>query len=320
MERANKIWLLFEVLKYLKSYIFSIVILFWMVGCTGLGKISEGQYLVSEYKINLNEKEEIYQYKNTKNQLEEEITKAPNGKFLWMRPRLALHNTIVEPEKEKGLKYWLKYKLGKVPVILDEAYCQKLNATFENRLYHEGYFNAKSSFDIRRHRKTATVKFQINAGKAYLVDTLILPESVDTLTRAIGTIHGNSLIETGVPYQLETLKNERQRIHDELENQGFYYFSPDYIGFKADTTDGNHKVKLKLEIKNNTPPQAQQVFTIGKIAIAEDYRLENYHPDTTKIDDYQVISSSHYMKQSIISIQFYMTRELFIQMKHIITH
>jgi outer membrane protein insertion porin family len=296
MERANKIWLLFEVLKYLKSYIFSIVILFWMVGCTGLGKISEGQYLVSEYKINLNEKEEIYQYKNTKNQLEEEITKAPNGKFLWMRPRLALHNTIVEPEKEKGLKYWLKYKLGKVPVILDEAYCQKLNATFENRLYHEGYFNAKSSFDIRRHRKTATVKFQINAGKAYLVDTLILPESVDTLTRAIGTIHGNSLIETGVPYQLETLKNERQRIHDELENQGFYYFSPDYIGFKADTTDGNHKVKLKLEIKNNTPPQAQQVFTIGKIAIAEDYRLENYHPDTTKIDDYQVISSSHYMK------------------------
>jgi len=296
MERANKIWLLFEVLKYLKSYIISIVILFWMVGCTGLGKISEGQYLVSEYKINLNEKEEIYQYKNTKNQLEEEITKAPNGKFLWMRPRLALHNTIVEPEKEKGLKYWLKYKLGKAPVILDEAYCQKLNATFENRLYHEGYFNAKSSFDIRRHRKTATVKFEINAGKAYLVDTLILPESVDTLTRAIGTIHGNSLIETGVPYQLETLINERQRIDKELENQGFYYFSPDYIGFKADTTDGNHKVKLKLEIKNNTPPQAQQVFTIGKISIAEDYRLENYHPDTTKIDDYQVISSSHYMK------------------------
>ena len=37
-----------------------------------------------------------------------------------MRPTVALHNSVREPEKQKGLRYWLKYKLGSAPVHLDD--------------------------------------------------------------------------------------------------------------------------------------------------------------------------------------------------------
>ncbi len=296
MKTRKKILLLFYLEIFLK-YIFSLQMLALIInGCTGLSKISEGQYLITEYKIDLREKEDVDHYKETKNKLTDEITKVPNRKFLWMRPRLALHNTIAEPEKEKGLKYWLKYKLGNPPVLLDESYCGNLSTTFENRLYHQGYFNAKSSFEIERHKKTANVNFNIDAGKVYEIDTLMLPERTDTLSKAIHALSINSLIKKGENYQLETLKKERTRIDQELKRRGFYYFDPDYIGYLADTTDGDHKVKLKMEIKNEAPQQALKVFSIGEIEVAEDYRLENYNPDTSTIDDYKVISSSHYMK------------------------
>ena len=265
-------------------------------GCTGLGKIAENQYLVTEYKLNLEKKEHIHQYKKVRYALYEEITNDPNGKFLWMRPGLAIHNTFKEPKKQKGIKYWLKYKLGKPPVLLDEIYNDKLNATFENRLYHQGYFNARSAFHVSKKRKTAGVQFDIEAGKPYIIDTLIWPVPNDTLSIAINTTSSNSLILNETAYNLQTLKDERRRIDDDLKNMGFYYFNPDYILFQADTSSGQQRVEIKITVKEDAPQESRRVFGIDRIYVAEDYRLENYHPDTTQIGDYTVVSASHYMK------------------------
>jgi outer membrane protein insertion porin family len=237
-------------------------------------------------------------YKKVKDELAGEIKSKPNGKFLWMRPGLALYNTISEPKKDKGIKYWLKYKLGSPPVLLDETYCNQLNTTFENRLYHKGHFNASSTVIVsRKSGKVADVKFEIKAHDAYLIDTLMLPETKDTIGQKIHSIMNNSLIHKGDPYSLETLKNERTRIEDELKSIGFYYFEQDYIMFLADTATGDHKVKLKLEIKDEIPEQGKEVFRIDHIYVAEDIRLDNYEPDTTLTEGYQVISATNYMKE-----------------------
>lgn len=295
MRNPNRI-LTLTVRNFLNSLFGCLIIIFFLAACTGLSKISEDQYLITSYKIQIENKKELRNYKEVRNQLRDEITKKPNGRLLWMRPALALHNTISEPKKEKGLKYWLKYKFGKPPVLLDEKYCDNLSTTFKNRLYHKGHFNAESSYQIERRSKTATVEFLLNANRAYQIDTLILPDDIDTLSRAILSIEEKSLIKPGQTYELENLKIERERIDDELKNMGFYFFHPDFIGFLADTTDGDHKVKLKLQIKDNVPPESQKIFSINKIEIAEDFRLENYHPDTTQIDSYSVISATNYMK------------------------
>jgi outer membrane protein insertion porin family len=266
-------------------------------GCTGLGHLSEGQYLVKEYEIELREKKEIYQYKKVKDELAGQIKAKPNGRFLWMRPGLALHNTIAEPDKDKGLKHWLKYKLGTPPVLLDETYCNQLNTTFENRLYHKGHFNAISSVTITQSGKTAHVIFDIDAREPYLIDTLMLPDTKDTIGQKIHSIMDETLIQKGDPYNLETLKNERTRIEDELKNIGFYYFQKDYILFLADTANDDYTVKLKLEIKEETPEPGKDVFRIDQIYVAEDVRLENYEPDTTIQDDYHIISATNYMKE-----------------------
>ena len=51
--------------------------------CTGLGKISEGEYLLTEYKLTFKNKHDISNFKQAKQQLEDKQNPDPNGKFLY---------------------------------------------------------------------------------------------------------------------------------------------------------------------------------------------------------------------------------------------
>jgi len=267
--------------------------------CTGLSKLSEGQYLVTKNHLSLEDKSQVAHYKKVYNQLNDELRPKPNGKLLWMRPRLAFYNTISEPEKDKGFHHWLKYKVGKAPALLDIELCENLNLAFENRLYHKGHFEADSEYEIDLNKKTAKIKFIINAKEAYTIDTLILPETKDSLSINIHEIKNNSMIKKNAPYDLDILKAERERIDNTLKDLGYYYFDADYLLFLADTSSGNHSVKLKLTYKNEMPQEAERVYSIDKIYLAEDYKLENYHPDTIQYEDYNIITSSDFMKPKI---------------------
>ena len=250
-------------------------------------------------QVILTEKTEFNNYRKTRDQLIDELQPVPNGKLLWMRPRLAFYNTYSEPKKEKGLKYWLKYKVGKAPALLDESKCKNLILAFENRLYHAGYFNTKATYEIERKHKVASVKYLIDAKKPYRIDTLILPSLEDQLSADIQEIATQSLISKNDIYSLELIKRERERIENSLKDRGYYNFDQDYIIFLVDSTEGDHRVQMKLVYKNDMPQNAGRVYTIDEIQIAEDFKLEDYYPDTTEYGDYSVISSSAYMKPKI---------------------
>ena len=172
-------------------FVFAII----LSSCTGLSKLTEGQYLLTKNQLSLEDKSKIVKYKKINNQLNDELRPKPNGKLLWMRPALAFYNIISEPEKEKGFHHWLKYKVGKGPVLLDTELCENLNLTFENRLYHKGHFNADSEFEIELKKKTAKIKFTVDAKESFTIDTLILPVPNDSLSIDIHEIHKNSLIK-----------------------------------------------------------------------------------------------------------------------------
>ena len=290
-----------EMIRFLamrKMVFFTMVVI--MGGCTGLGKISEGEYLLTKNSVALVDKKQVVQYKKIKAELEKRLKPKPNGRLLWMRPGPAIYNTVSEPKKERGFKYWLKYKVGRQPVLVDEEICRNVNRTLENYMYHKGYFNARSDYFIDKQRKTAKVIWTVRPGTVYRIDTLIFPEVTDTLTERLNIVRQGTLLSKGIPYSLDLLKSERKRIEEELRNQGFYYFDETFIYFKADTTGGDHTVKLKVTVKHDTPQEAGQIYTIGHSWIAEDYSLENYHPDTITTDKYSILATSDFMRTKIL--------------------
>ena len=289
--------------------LYIILLSLFISSCTGLGKLSESQKIVTKNRLSIEDKKNLENYRKVKDDLKNELIPKPNGKFLWMRPGLSIYNSINEPQNEKGLKHWLKYKLGRPPALFDEEICNKLNLTFENRLYHKGYFNAHSAFKIHEKKKTVQIEYLIQSNEVYKIDTIIFPEPIDQITRAINQSRTETLIAKGMSYSLETLKEERKRIDQELKNLGYYYFDPDYLIFKADSTQGDHHVKLKLLLKNDNPGESAEVFKFNKVYVAEDFRLENYFPDTSIYGNYTMISAENYIRPEVLLNSIFLQKD-----------
>lgn len=277
-------------------------------GCTGLRKLPDGQKIVAKNTISFEDRKQLESFGKVKEDLRNEISPKPNGKFLWMRPGLSIYNSIKESQKERGFKHWLKYKLGQAPALFDEDICNKLSLTFENRLYHRGYFNAQSEYQINEKKKTVQISYFIKSNKVFKIDTLIFPEPVDLISREINKSGTESLIEKGMSYDLELLKAERNRIDLELKNLGYYYFSPDHLIFEADTTK-DQLVKLRLLLKNDNPKESERPYHMDKIYVAEDFQLNNYNPDTTSFENYTVISVENYMKSNVLLSHVFLQKD-----------
>lgn len=69
------------------------------------------------------------------------------------------------------------------------------------------------------------------------------------------------------------MKEERERIDNLLKERGYFYFNPDFLLFRADSTIGSNQVNLDLTIKNNTPLEALHPYYIRNIDIYPNYSL-----------------------------------------------
>ncbi|MFW5705518.1 MAG: BamA/TamA family outer membrane protein [Bacteroidota bacterium] len=294
-----------------------LVLLLTLAGCTGLGKISEGEYLFTGGDVSYRDKAGLSDKQEIDNQLNGLIMPEPNTKLLWMRPFLAIHNMVGETDKEKGLKYWLKYKLGKPPVLLSDVKPDDISDAMVNRLENQGHFNATTEYEIKRDKKTADIEFEIDAGTYYTIRSLRFPGSANRLLRLINESSEKSLIDTGMHYDLDKLSRERDRIDKILKNKGYFYFAPNYLIFTADTLVGNHQVNMDLDVKADIPSDAEVAYRLNKIYIHDDYSLRDYNPDTTRVDNYYYLTDNNYFDpQTVVEAVFLYQDSLYERRNH----
>lgn len=272
----------------------AVIFLITIYGCTGLGKIGDGEHLFTGGDVNYKSKNELSDEREIDNELNNLIMPDPNSKLLWMRPFLAIHNLVGETKKDKGLKYWLKYKLGKPPVLLSDVKPDLISDAMVNRLENQGHFNGKVDYEVETRRKTAGIDFMVNAGTYYEIREMVFPQPQNRLLNLISDSRNKSLITPGTHYDLNLLKRERDRIDEVLKNKGYFYFAPDYLIFTADTMVGNYKIDMDLSLKPDVPPDAKIAYRLNNIFVHDDYALTGYNPDTLKIGNYFYLTDNKY--------------------------
>jgi outer membrane protein insertion porin family len=99
----------------------------------------------------------------------------------------------------------------------------------------------------------------------YTIKELIYEISDDSIGHLIMAEKDHSLIKIGAGYNLDHLKNERIRIDAFLKNKGYFYFSPDYLLFKADTSVTDRTVSFHLTLKDSIPQNALTVYRINNV-------------------------------------------------------
>jgi len=208
--------------------------------------------------------------------LEENLTPKPNSSFLGLRPKLYAYNATKEPKKEKGIRYWLKYKFGEEPVLLGDVDREFNKDIIVNYSENKGYFNAKAKYDTVSKNKKARVIYTLNPGAQYLISNVNFVQDSSLVNQEIQNLKEKTLLKAGNPFDLDVIKSERQRIDDGLKDKGFYYFNPDNIIVQVDSTvSKNHKVEMIVKLKDNTPKLAKEQFTIDKVVVFPNYNLRD---------------------------------------------
>jgi outer membrane protein assembly factor BamA len=250
-------------------------VVLYLSSCSGTGKLKEGQRLYTGAKVKIESPHPVPHEAELTSILESVITPQPNKSFFGIRPGVAFYNL----GSDKGIGKFIRNSLGEEPVFYDSVNNKNVTELIVNRLHNNGYFTSQVSYKPDLKPKTATVTYTAHVTKPYTIASIDFPagDSAEQIYRDMAATKEKSLLKVGDVYTLTTLTNERARIDGELKNKGYFYFNPEYIIWKVDTTLNNYTLDVHLRIKPDAPQKALTSYKLDDIFIYTQFVLG---PDT----------------------------------------
>lgn len=284
-----------------KAYRWAMAILAVIVlaACSTTKHLPEGETLyLGLKKVNIVNEDKSPAAENALEEVNGAISIAPNN-AIFVNPNvrfpipfgLWIYNRF--ERYEKGFGHWIFKKLAAKPVLISTVNPDTRVKVATNLLRDYGYFNGKVAYQVDSTRNPRAVKlsYDINMGKPYFIDTLEyrgFSAYADSLIRA--NLSGR-LVNKGDHFNVVTLNSERDRIIDLLRNYGYYYARSEFITFYADTLKNPGYVCIRMQPKNNLPPEASRTYFLGNTTV----RLTGYNgeepTDSIRLRDFTIYYS-----------------------------
>lgn len=245
--------------------------------CSNIKYLPAGQnlYTGATVKINPDSTGKIDEESNIKGILEDKTRPRPNASFLGLRIKLYIYNIAGEPKKPKGIRHWLRNKVGEPPVLQSQVKIPYNNAVMASYLISQGYLQAKVTGDTVVKNRKAKAIYTAETGDRYTINQVNFPKDSAGIASLINRNSANTLLKVGDFYDFDTFKAERERIDNDLKQSGYFYFNPDYLILQVDSTIGKNKVNIFVKIKEITPNAALKPYTINDITIYPNFSLRN---------------------------------------------
>ncbi len=275
------------------SFLLSVLVLLCGTACNVTKHLDPGQQLYTGASVEV-ESEEEENIKQVKKQLREVLMPEPNQTVIGIRPKLWFYYKGGEDPK-KGLKKFMKYKLGERPVLFDPGIPGHVTDLLANRLQNMGYFENSVRYSIHTKNNKTTVTYTAAIVKPYTISEIFYPSDESELGYAVRSTRSESVIKVGSRYDLNLFKNERARIDQHMKEQGFYFFSPDHLLFRADTTLGSRSVRLRMVVKRDVPEKALIPYRIGEVYIYSSHRLNDTTSRKKRTADTVMVEGFHYI-------------------------
>ena len=300
-----------SIMKNKTALLYFFFVLLFMYGCSGTQYVPKGELLYTGAKVKVvgNEPSKK-ERKALQKELEVLVRPKPNASFLGMRPKLFFYHLAGTPKKEKGIRYWMKTKLGEAPVLFSKVDLEYNRKVLQNYSENNGYFNAKSTADSTRTGKKVKANFTVTPKKQYTIRDINFPTDSSSLAEEVRATQKESLLKKGQGYSLETIKTERERIDTRLKEKGFYYFNPDYLLVQVDSTVANHQVDLIVKVKTDAPFLSKEQYKINKVVVYPNYSINTDAAATNQdsivqYKDFTIIDAEHLFKPTIFDRTLY---------------
>jgi outer membrane protein insertion porin family len=265
-----------------RFYIIILLTIYFLISaCSSTRHLPPGDKLYTGANINVSGASTVREKKVLEEDLQGLTRPKPNTKFLGLRLKLNIYN-LFRNKKENSFFGRIRTKNGEPPVLLSQVDLQQNIRVLQSHMENKGYFRAKISADTIIRRKKANARYNAEAGAQYAINKIEFPNDSSVLSATIRESIKESLLLPGKPFDLDVIKAERIRIDAYLKEKGFYYFSPEFILIRTDTTLGNHLVNMSVTIKQDAPWEAQQIYKIKDVQIYAGYSLNMDRVDSSK--------------------------------------
>lgn len=202
-------------------------------------------------------------------ELAEMVRPVPNKTIFGFPYKVGLYYFMGEPKREKGFKSWFRRKLGEPPVLVSNRMVTTNAEILESHLNAEGYFRSNVEGQLTPVKSyTTKAVYEAHVKERYSINSFQyrLKDSTGFYKDLLDT-ESATYLKAGNAYQLSVIEAERIRIDAALKEKGYYYFSPEHLIVKVDSSLNNHKVDLFLELKPNVLQTALKPYYIRDIYV-----------------------------------------------------
>ncbi|MEI6851976.1 MAG: BamA/TamA family outer membrane protein [Bacteroidota bacterium] len=276
--------------------------------CSPLRKYPEGSYLLKRNKIIVDNKD--VNTEDVRNLLKQKPTRKNLGLYVNVR----LWNFSVRG-KDTGFKRWIKRTIAAEPVLFDSTLTENSVKQLYYYMHNHGYFGAKVNYAVKYKppvtrsilhtkkgtttygRRKAVVTYTIQSAQPYTIRNVSYFIKDATLKAYVYSSKSDCRIKSGEKYNVDNIDAERDRINKNLQMNGYYAFSKDYITFLVDTALNTHQLDITIKLSNVLVPLADNPdslitvkhkrYSINRIIINTDYNLDK--SATVKYDTVRTI-------------------------------
>ena len=220
------------------------------------------------------DKQDALNYETAKEEIKAALAYSPNGAIMgssyYTHPfpvRLWIYNKYVNSTSKFGR--WMMNHFAATPVYVSSVNPKVRSTVAHNTLRNYGYFRNKVTYDTTpmNNPKKAKISYHVTPGPVFHLDTIKYLPFYPQADSIIQATMGQSLLKQGTPFSVQNLDAERRRLQKEFRNNGYFYYRPEYISFRADTVMIPQKVQIQVRPLPETPNQAEHPYYIGNTRI-----------------------------------------------------
>lgn len=309
----------------------------WLLqGCSATRTLGEGEYLLRKNTLKIRSDVPLTRRGEFSDNMEQLIVQKKNTYLLRMPYKVWLYNIRYKKYNEDTTNFQLQTRTVEKPVVYDSTLKKRSVFNMKSYLYNQGYFYAQITDTTVFRKRKAYVTYRVNTGTNYLINE-VKPDVDDSdILAIINRSMENTILKKGAEYSSSLAEEERNRLTNEIRNNGYYKFSADNISFVLDTVNKQYfrdienpfesainfvalqrdKKKPTLDIaivvRKGNDSSSYYKYVVNRVRIYPDFVDRSDIRDSTliekKIEDVTFRYHNYYIREGVIHKHLYIEK------------
>lgn len=236
-----------------------------LASCAIRKYVPEGKAILTDYEI-INDSTH---YNISKSEVSNYVIQKPNKNIFGWLPRVWVYYKTLD-KTDKSFYRWINKNFGVEPVYYNSVLTADSKRQIENYLNNTGFFKSRVMATKIDKNNRATVVYRIIPAKPYTIREVDKKIYDSAVSKEISKIDNDLVVKSGDNYNVFTMDKERDLITTHLRDNGYFFFTKDYILYEVDTNLRQNKADVTLLIDG----KKHDKYFINKVFIYPDYNIK----------------------------------------------